>query len=63
MTTGLFAEDAWALGRRLIAHGGVRYDRWSNFDGQQGGWISCEGGAWFALDDPNAFGGRRQLQC
>ncbi|HEV7500582.1 MAG TPA: TonB-dependent receptor [Vicinamibacteria bacterium] len=34
-TTGLFAEDAWTLGRRLIAHGGVRYDRWSNFDGKQ----------------------------
>ena len=35
----------------------------SNFDGQQGGWISCEGGNWFSLSDPNAFGGRRQLQC
>lgn len=34
-TTGFFAEDAWTLGRRLIAHGGVRLDRWSNFDGSQ----------------------------
>jgi iron complex outermembrane recepter protein len=34
-TTGLFVEDAWSLGRRLIAHGGLRYDRWRNVDGRQ----------------------------
>jgi outer membrane receptor protein involved in Fe transport len=34
-TTAFFAEDAWSLGRRLIAHGGVRFDRWRNFDGTQ----------------------------
>ena len=31
----LFAEDSWSLGRRLIAHGGVRLDRWRNFNGSQ----------------------------
>jgi outer membrane receptor protein involved in Fe transport len=34
-TTGLFLEDAWTLGSRLILHGGVRYDRWSNLEGFQ----------------------------
>jgi outer membrane receptor protein involved in Fe transport len=34
-TTGLFAEDAWSLGRRLVVQGAVRLDRWRNFDGQQ----------------------------
>ncbi|PYQ52817.1 MAG: hypothetical protein DMF78_10515 [Acidobacteria bacterium] len=33
--TGLFAEDAWSLGRRLVVQGAVRLDRWRNFDGQQ----------------------------
>jgi outer membrane receptor protein involved in Fe transport len=34
-TTGLFLEDAWTLGSRLILHGGVRFDRWRNVDGFQ----------------------------
>jgi outer membrane receptor protein involved in Fe transport len=34
-TTAFFAEDVWSLGRRLIAHGGVRLDLWRNFDGRQ----------------------------
>jgi outer membrane receptor protein involved in Fe transport len=34
-TTGVFLEDAWSLGRRLIVHGGLRYDGWRNEDGQQ----------------------------
>jgi outer membrane receptor protein involved in Fe transport len=34
-TTGLFIEDAWSLGRRLIVHGGIRFDRWRNVDGKQ----------------------------
>jgi outer membrane receptor protein involved in Fe transport len=34
-TTGLFLEDAWTLGSRLILHGGLRYDRWSNAEGFQ----------------------------
>jgi outer membrane receptor protein involved in Fe transport len=33
--TGLFIEDAWTLGSRLILHGGLRYDRWTNVDGFQ----------------------------
>jgi len=33
--TGLFLEDAWTLGSRLILHGGVRYDRWTNGEGFQ----------------------------
>jgi outer membrane receptor protein involved in Fe transport len=34
-TTAFFAEDSWSLGRRLIAHGGVRLDLWRNYNGRQ----------------------------
>jgi outer membrane receptor protein involved in Fe transport len=34
-TTAFFLEDSWSLGRRLIVQGGVRLDRWSNFNGRQ----------------------------
>src|SRR3546814_1920312 len=32
MTTGVFAEDDWTLGR-LVLPGGARADRWTNSDG------------------------------
>jgi hypothetical protein len=28
----------------------------SNFDGVAGGWVSCEAGKWFPLEDPSAYG-------
>ncbi|HEY8147796.1 MAG TPA: TonB-dependent receptor [Vicinamibacteria bacterium] len=34
-TTAFFVEDSWSLGRRLIAHGGVRLDLWRNYNGRQ----------------------------
>ena len=34
-TTGLFLEDGWTLGSRLILHGGIRFDRWRNVSGFQ----------------------------
>jgi outer membrane receptor protein involved in Fe transport len=34
-STGVFLEDAWTLGSRLILHGGVRYDSWRNLEGFQ----------------------------
>jgi iron complex outermembrane receptor protein len=34
-TTGFFVEDAWSPWRRLILHGGVRFDRWRNYNGKQ----------------------------
>jgi hypothetical protein len=35
----------------------------SNFDGQKGGYVACEGGKRFPFRDPNALGARGQLRC
>jgi hypothetical protein len=36
----------------------------ANMDGGQGAWVACEGGKWFALNDPNAWGPKgTQFHC
>ena len=36
----------------------------STFDGQKGGWISCDGGKWFTINDPTSFApAHTQFHC
>ena len=36
----------------------------SNFDGNPGAWVSCEGGKWFTINDPSTFGpSHTQFHC
>jgi hypothetical protein len=35
----------------------------SNFDNTKGAWVSCEGGKWFAFNDPSSFGPHQQPHC
>jgi len=34
-TSAVFIEDGWSLGHRLVLHGGVRLDRWRNYEGSR----------------------------
>ena len=36
----------------------------SDFDGQKGAWVPCEGGRWFPFDDPSQYGpAHTQVHC
>jgi hypothetical protein len=39
-------------------------NRTSDFDGQKGMWVPCEGGRWFPFDDPSQYGpAHTQVHC
>jgi len=66
--TGMFGT--WAGGNGAYSPTvDVQLSNWdsnavSNMDGGTGAWVPCEGGRWFALDDPNAWGPKgTQFHC
>lgn len=60
---------AWSFGRGAFSpHTSFVVSYWdpnlvSEFDGQKGGYVACEGGKRFPFRDPSALGPRGQLRC